>query len=140
MNKYGGPCTTMAKKSIQFVVGGHLLSVDNYAADKFSRKTQYRWAAQQRISQPTSHQFVGKGIETLSLSGVAYHQFRGTMYNMDGLRAIADNGKPISVVTGTGKTLGKYIVTSINDDYSDLMDDHKAQKNSFSIELKKYYP
>jgi phage protein U len=128
----------MAKRSPQFVIGGILLTVDTYAATDFTRTSDYRWPAQERISHPSALQFVGEGVEKLSLSGTAHMLYGGRMFELDSLRAKAAEGKPVIVVTGTGKNLGRFCITSIKDGYNDLMDDSRAKVNKWSIDLEKY--
>jgi hypothetical protein len=128
----------MAKQSPQFVLGGFVLEANAYAIDKFGRKTPYRWESQNRLVNEPALQFTGPGTETISLTGVAHLSFKGKMYQLDALREIAAEGKPKRLITGGGQNLGKFVITSISDSYSELMDDHRAKKNAYSIELKKY--
>jgi len=128
----------MAKLSPQFVIGGIQLTVDDYAADSFNRSNDYRWPTQDRIAHPTALQFVGEGVEKLSLSGTAHLQWGGSMFQLDALRAKAAEGKPVIVTIGTGRNLGKFCITSIKDGYGELMDDSRALENKWSIDLEKY--
>lgn len=128
----------MAKQSPQFVIGGVQLKVDDYAATSFNRSSDYRWPAQERISHPSALQFVGEGVEKISLTGTAHLLYGGRMFQLDDLRAKAAAGKPVIVCTGTGKNLGKFCITSIKDDYDNLMDDSRAKTNKWSIDLEKY--
>ena len=128
----------MAKQPTQFIVGGIQLTVDDYAADTFNRTNEYRWPKQDRIAHPTALQFVGEGVEKLTLSGTAHHQWGGSMYFLDALRAKAAEGKPVNVATGHGRNLGKFCITNIKDGYGALMDDGRALENKWSIDLEKY--
>lgn len=126
------------KRGVQFVVGGIILSVDGYAADTLKRSTNYNHAANKRLLAETAHQFVGLGVESLTLSGTANHLMAGRMYELDALRAVAKTGKPVTVTTGTGQNMGLFVIIKIDDGYSQLMDDHRAIINGWSIELKSY--
>jgi len=122
----------------QFIVGGYIFRANRYSVSKYGRKKEYRWAEHSLIGRTPIHQFVGEGVENISLSGTVYPQFHGRMYELVALRAIASLGRPIPLITGGGIYLGKYVITSINDNFTGLMDDHRARKNDFSIELKSY--
>lgn len=126
------------KKSPQFVIGGFTLTVDSYAANNFKRSIDYRWEGQDRISQPTAHQFIGIGVEQFSLSGTAHPVYKGRMYELNSIRSIAEKGKPVVVTTGAGQNLGKFVIIKVDEDFGELMDDHRARTVGWSIELKKY--
>jgi len=129
----------MAQASgFQFILGGYMFNLTQYSIAKYGRTKSYRWAGHDLIGREPIQQFIGEGVETISLSGVAYPQFNGKMYALDAVREIAAQGKPVPLITGGGIHLGKFIILKIKDKYTQLMDDHRARKNEFSIDLKSY--
>ena len=129
----------MAKSSgFQFIVGGYMFRSNRYSVGKYGRKKEFRWAEHNLIGREPVQQFIGEGVETISLSGTVYPQFHGRMYEMTAIKIIASLGRPVPVITGGGIYLGKFVITSVRDNYTELMDDHRARKNDFTIELKNY--
>lgn len=128
----------MARAGIQMNLGGFIFSLDKAGYEKLDRSTGYRWPAQPRIQRSVAHQFVGRDEESVTISGYIHPEFRGKMYQLDQLRAIAEEGKPKMLVSGTGKVLGKYCIVKVDDNFSGVMDDHRARRVDFTVELKKY--
>lgn len=128
----------MAKIGVQIIISGFIFGVDDAGYEKLSRSTGYRWPAQNRMQHQVAHQFVGEGDESVSISGYIHPELASSMYKLDELRAIAKGGKPHVVVTGAGTVLGKFVIVSIKDDFNGVMDDHRARRIDFTVELKRY--
>ncbi len=128
----------MAKIGIQMILGGFLFGIDKAGYEKLSHSTAYRWPAQNRLQRSVAHQFVGQGEDGINIDGHIHPEFRGRMYQLDDLRALSKGGEPLMLTSGTGKVFGRYVVVNIKDDFSYVMDDSRARRVDFSVELKKY--
>ncbi|MEK7991721.1 MAG: phage tail protein [Thiotrichaceae bacterium] len=130
----------MAKVSPQMVWGGIEFTTNTTALNKIAHSTTYEWAAVGRLDRPHARQFLGKGEDNITLTGEYYPAVGGNANALEAVRSKADKGTPEILMDGSGKNWGKYVCTDVKDDKSELMDDAKPQKVSFTVTLKKYYP
>jgi len=132
----------MAGYAIQLFIGPYFFYADNAPLEKLSRNSSYRWPSQQRLTRPPATQFVGAGDETISVNGYIHpHEPKcggSNALTLDILRTLADAGVPYTVITGTGHVFGQFVIVSIKDDFSGLMDDLRPRRVDFSVELKRY--
>ncbi len=128
----------MAKIGVQIILSGFIFGIDDAGYEKLSRSSNYRWPAQNRIQHRVAHQFVGEGNEAISINGYIHPEMGVGMYKLDDLRALAAGGQPHIVVTMHGKIFGKFVIVSVKDDFSGLLDDGKARRVDFVVELKRY--
>ncbi|WP_353571122.1 phage tail protein [Candidatus Albibeggiatoa sp. nov. BB20] len=130
----------MAKKYVQVIWGGYPFGTSTTALAKLDHSTSYRHPSQGRIGRPVALQFVGKGDDSITLTGDYYPAISGRANLMEIVRLIANQGKPHYLIDGMGMIYGKYVCTSVKDGKESLMDDGRPQKISFTVQLKKYYP
>jgi phage protein U len=107
------------------------------AFDSLRRQSNYNIATQERLGRPEALQAVNQGGESLTLSGVVFAQMAG-MSQLNTLRRIGFQMKPVQLIAGHGETLGRWYLTSISEDQSDLMADGAPRKQTFTVEFKRY--
>ena len=130
----------MAKQSPQMTWAGIQFTTDTSALNKIDHSTSYKWVNVERLDRPHASQFLGKGEDTIVISGEYYPALGGNANAMEAIRSKADEGKPRLLIDGSGKVWGKYTCPDVKDGKEELMDDGKPQKVTFSVTLKKYYP
>jgi len=113
-------------------------NLDTAAFDELSRKTAYRWASQERLSRELAQQAVGQGEDRLTIKGAVMPGFKGGIGQLDALRAIARELKPVILTTGYGAVLGTWCLASIDEDQSALLAGGIPRKQAFSLEFTKY--
>ena len=131
----------MAGYTVQLFIGPFPCWVEQAPLEKFSRARNWRWEAQARLTRPNAMQFVGAGDDTITLNGVIHpHEDKcgGKATSMEDLSQIANGGEPQLILTGWGKVLGKYVITDVQEDYENMLDDLRPRKVGFSITLKRY--
>lgn len=107
------------------------------AFDSLRRQSNYNVATQERLGRPEALQAVNQGGESLTLSGVVFAQMAG-MTQLNALRRIGFQMKPVELIAGYGETLGRWYLTSLSEDQSDLMADGAPRKQTFTVEFKRY--
>ena len=107
------------------------------AFDSLRRQSNYNVATQERLGRPEALQAVNQGGESLTLSGVVFAQMAG-MTQLNALRRIGFQMKPVELIAGHGETLGRWYLTSLSEDQSDLMADGAPRKQTFTVEFKRY--
>ncbi|WP_409261145.1 phage tail protein [Pseudomonas putida] len=113
-------------------------NLDTAAFDELSRKTAYRWASQERLSRDIAQQAVGQGEDRLTIKGAVMPAFKAGIRQLDALRTIARELKPLMLTTGYGAVLGSWCLASIDEDQSALLAGGIPRKQGFSLEFTKY--
>ena len=60
------------------------------------------------------------------------------MTQLNALRRIGFQMKPVELIAGHGETLGRWYLASVSEDQSDLMADGAPRKQTFTVEFKRY--
>ncbi|WP_236213566.1 phage tail protein [Metapseudomonas otitidis] len=107
------------------------------AFDSLRRQSQYNIATQERLGRPQALQAVNQGGESLTLSGVVSVQM-ADMTQLNALRRIGFQMRPVELIAGHGETLGRWCLASLSDDQGDLMADGAPRKQTFTVEFKRY--
>lgn len=123
---------------IMMQIGDYPFSIDTAAYDQMKRKSQWRWAEQDRFGRNSALQFTGVGSEEIRLSGVILPAWRGGTGQVDDMRAEAAKGEPLILVDGLGHVWGDYVITSIEEAQSHLTAYGVGRKVRFEMVLKYY--
>lgn len=123
---------------IMLSLGGFKFSINTAAYESFSRSSNYRWQPQERFNQLPAQQFTGLSEDSITLSGVIYPQFAGGLHQIDSMRALAGNGKPLMLVDGKGFVWGKWCINSIDEDQDTFFSDGTARKYQFRLKITRY--
>lgn len=113
-------------------------NLDTAAFDELSRKTAYRWQGQERLTRDIAQQGVGQGEDRLTIKGAIFPTFKGGIGQLDALRAIARELKPMMLTTGYGSVLGSWCLVSVDEEQASLLAGGIPRKQSFSLEFVKY--
>ena len=106
--------------------------------DNEQRTTQWRWPANNRTGAEPAYQFVGRGEDAITLSGVLMPEYSGGPMSLTMLREMAGRGEPYLLMRGTGEVLGYWLIESLNETRSELLPDGQAMKIEFQLALKRY--
>ncbi|WP_323162868.1 phage tail protein [Stenotrophomonas maltophilia] len=121
-----------------FILGGFKFSLNTAMFQQIEQSDSYRWRAQERVGQRDALQYTGFGDTTWTLPGVLHPYFKGDVGSMKKLRAMAAEGKPYRLVTGTGGDMGMWVIEKIEVTSSGFTRDLGYRKQEFSITLKKF--
>lgn len=115
-------------------IGGFRFAIDTAAYQELTRRTAWRWEAVERVSH-IAHQAVGRGLDSLSLSGVVYPHWNGGAGQIDALRALAAPMQPLVMADGRGNNLGKWVIKSVEEVGSKFTGRGTPLSQKFIIEM-----
>jgi phage protein U len=113
-------------------------SIDTAAYQRLSRTTEYRWTRQPLIGASDALQFVGYGPDTIEIEGVIHPQFKGGIIQVTLLRALADQRRPLPLVSGVGLYLGKWVIEAVTEGQAVFARRGVPQRQEFSMRLGKF--
>lgn len=122
-------------------LGVFKFSIDTAAYDKFNRSTKYRWAVQNRVGTSPAKQFVGKGEDTITLSGVIYPEHKGGLGQIEKIRQIAGRGKALALFfsfDGLATVNGLWCIESITEGQQYFHRNGQPRKQEFTIQISGY--
>jgi phage protein U len=116
----------------------YFFNLDTAAFDELRRSTEFRWASQERLSRRPAQQGVGMGDEKITLKGTIFPGFKGGLKQLDTLRALGAQLKPLTLTTGYGDALGTWCLKSVDEEQSALMQGGIPRKQGFTLEFVRY--
>lgn len=119
-------------------IGGFLFETNATSYQALSYAKSWRWPEQARIGREPAHQYTGIEKTEIKLNGTLYPSFAGGLGGIEALRAIADSGEPQLITDGLGRTWGSWVILSVNDNRSILIDNGQPRKIGFDMTLRAY--
>jgi phage protein U len=116
----------------------YFFNLDTAAFDELRRSTEFRWASQERLSRRPAQQGVGMGDEKITLKGAIFPGFKGGLKQLDTLRTLGAQLKPLTLTTGYGDVLGTWCLKSVEEEQSSLMQGGIPRKQGFTLEFGHY--
>lgn len=118
-------------------LGLFVFEIKTTAYQSLSRQLSWRWQQHDRIGLRAQQQYLGKGDENITLSGTLMPEHTGGESSLALLQQMADKGKAHTLLDGTGKVLGIFIITAIHQTRSEFFRDGTSRKIEFSLTLKR---
>ena len=116
----------------------YYFNLDTAAFEELTRSSEFRWAAQERLTRRPAQQAVGLGAERISLKGSIYPGFKGGLKQLDTLRSIGAQLQPLSLTTGYGDVLGNWCLKTIEEEQSAFLQGGIPRKQAFILEFVRY--
>ena len=116
-------------------LGLFVFRMPDLAFEELSRRTDWRHARTERIGARAAVQFVGPGVDTITLHGALVPEAGGRFAALDTLRAMADTGETLAFVAGTGQILGHFVILSMDERAGHFIAEGAPRKTDFTIEL-----
>lgn len=116
----------------------YYFNLDTAAFDELRRSTEFRWASQERLGRRPAQQAVGMGEEKITLKGAIFPGFKGGIKQLDTLRSLGGQLKPLTLTTGYGDVLGTWCLKSIEEEQSALLQGGIPRKQAFTLEFARY--
>ena len=123
---------------IMLALGDFRFEIGTAAYQSLQREHSYEWAVQDRLGRVGASQFTGRKPGTITLNGIIYPAFRGGLGQVQTMRDAAQNGEPLRLVSGTGKILGKWVITQVGETGKTFTDDGRPRRIDFTITLQEY--
>lgn len=122
---------------MMMILGMFPFSLPTLAYQDFQRQTEWRHGSTSRIGTNPARQYLGRGDDSITLTGVLLPGLTGSALTLDALRAMADTGKAWPLIEGTGKIYGLWIIESLGDSRSLFFRDGAARRIEFTLVLKR---
>ena len=122
---------------MMLALGMFVFSLHTAAYQEMQRQTDWRHPSTNRVGAQPARQFLGRGEDAITLPGVLLPELAGTVLSLDALRTMADTGKAWSLVEGSGRVLGLWVIEKITETRTLFFPDGAARRIEFSIELKR---
>lgn len=118
-------------------LGTFVFSLQTAAYDQLQRKMGWRHATSERVGARPARQFVGPGEDSITLSGLVAPPLTGTLASIEELRELAGEGRPQSLVDGTGAVLGAFVITDLQETRTLFFADGVPRKVEFTLSLER---
>ena len=125
-------------EEVILTLGEYQFGMSTAAHDEMTRETKYRWVQQKRLTREPAMQYMGPGTTAISLKGSIYPHFRGGLAQMPAMRAEAEKGEPLTLMSGDGVNLGRYCIQSISDTEKNYIGAGLPRRIDFSLRLEAY--
>ena len=122
---------------MMMALGLYVFSLTTTAYQQFQRQTNWRHPSTPRVGALPARQFVGKGEDTITLSGLIVPEISGQKLSLDALHLMADSGKAWPLVEGTGRIYGLWIIESIQETGTLFFRDGAPRRIEFSLTLQR---
>ncbi|RPE74637.1 phage tail protein [Vulcaniibacterium tengchongense] len=122
---------------MMMALGTFVFDLQHLAYQQLQRSAAWRHASSERVGARAAHQYLGPGDETIELSGVVAPELTGDPASLDVLREMADEGRPLSLVDGTGVVHGAYVITGLNATHTLFFADGIPRRIEFGLSLKR---
>jgi phage protein U len=122
-------------------LGDFMFGIETAAFRELQRASTYSWKAQERIGREPAQQNIGRGAETIGLSGVIYPHYRGGLGQVEELRAMARTGLPQPLIYASeqvGQYMGRWCITAIEETRTVFFEDGTPRRIEFKISLVEY--
>jgi phage protein U len=127
--------TKTGEKSKLLKIGKFSFMTNGVSYDKLSFAHTHKWEEVKKADASSSSlQYVGHN-KTASINGVILPtEGRGDVTTIEALNKLG--GKPQKVVTGSGKNLGDWVITQINESFDKVFEDGTPRKITYNLSLK----
>lgn len=122
-------------------LGSFMFGIDTAAFQELERRSSYRWQGVDRIGRKPAMQNIGRGNDTITMSGTIYPHYRGGLRQIEDLRRQAAAGNPLSLIYAfetVGQYCGLWCVESIEDTRTVFFDDGRPKRIDFRLTLIDY--
>ncbi|MGE8942712.1 phage tail protein [Leptospira interrogans] len=119
-------------------LGGHAFRALGFSLTDLSRNLQTPWSELEVAARFDALHWTGPKSETVSIRGVLFPEEWGGLSTLERLRSSAAAGSVMSLVTGGGQILGRYVLVSISEDRSFLDARGVPRRDAYTLELKLY--
>jgi len=122
---------------MQMILGAFPFGIKNAGLDSIERTTSQRFATSERLHQRSANQHLGPGDDEINIPIVIYPEFAGGTATIDTLRTMADSGNSFILIDGRGFVRGFWIVLSVEETQSYLIENGAPQKIEARLSLRR---
>ena len=121
---------------MMMILGMFVFTLNNATYQSLSQKTSWRHPSNSRVGTLPAYQFIGRGENTITLTGSIMPGFKGSPKSLTKLSTMADKGKAYPLIGGNGKVWGQYVIEDIDETHTVFFKDGTPRKIEFKLELR----
>jgi uncharacterized protein len=118
-------------------LGVFVFQLSTLSYQEMQHQTDWRHAGHSRIGARDALQYLGQGDETITLSGWVVPELSEAAASLVVIKGMADSGRAWALIEGTGRVLGAFVITSLNETRSILESNGHARRIDFTLSLKR---
>lgn len=107
------------------------------AYSELQRKRDWRHASSERFGARPASQFVGPGVDAVTLNGVLVPEISGDVASLDRLAEMADSGDNWPLVDGRGDVWGNYRIVNFDIQHRTIMAGGIPRQIDFALDLER---
>ena len=117
-------------------LGQFLFKTSTLAFQEIQRQRAWNYADNAIAFGRAKKQFMGAGEDTVTLPGLIYEEYGfGSRFALDELASMADTGQGFVLMDGSGYLYGVYVINSIDETKSILLDNGVPRKVDYTLKL-----
>lgn len=120
---------------MMLALGLFVFQLETLPYQELQHKIAWRHPSNSRVGKRPARQFTGPDDELISLSGTLLPEITGGAKSLDLLRYMGDSGEAWSLVEGTGRVYGFYVIEDLQIAKKEFFKDGAPRKYDFTINL-----
>lgn len=117
-------------------LGQFIFKTSTLAFQEIQRQRAWNYADNSVVFGRPKKQFTGAGEDSVTLPGLIYEEYGfGTRFALDELASMADTGQGYVLMDGSGYLYGVFVIDSIDETKSILMDNGVPRKIDYTFKL-----
>lgn len=120
---------------MMMTLGTFVFSLRDLAYQQLQRQTQWRHARTERVGARAARQYLGVSDDKIDLAGLVAPEVTGTPASLDMLRELAQEGRPLALVDGTGLVHGAWVIESLSETRTLFFADGVPRRIEFQLSL-----
>ena len=117
-------------------LGQFLFKTSTLAFQEIQRQRAWNYADNAIAFGRAKKQFMGTGEDTVTLPGLIYEEYGfGSRFALDEVASMADTGQGFVLMNGSGYLYGVYVINSIDETKSILLENGVPRKVDYTLKL-----
>ena len=130
-------------QDIMMQLGDIQFTISTLTLEEITHAKSFRYASQETIGSGVTHQYLGRGLETIALDAVIYEKGlrsnlgleKSVQDQLEQLDALAASGKATTLYDGLGRNRGKWVIQSISETGNEYTFAGQLLKTNIRLEL-----
>ncbi|MGD7095908.1 phage tail protein [Ralstonia pseudosolanacearum] len=120
---------------MMMALGLFVFSLDTAPYQEFQRQVAWRHPSNSRVGRRPAHQYLGPDDETITLTGRLVPELTGGEWTLAVLELMGDTGNAYTLIEGTGRYYGQFVIESLDTKRSYFFQDGAARVADFTLKL-----
>lgn len=122
---------------MMMVLGLYVFMLRTTPYHSLNYQRNWRHAANQRINQRPTAQFLGPDADSLTLSGALLPEVTGGTLSLMALEQMAELGKAWPLIEGSGTIYGMFVIEGLTQNKTEFYSNGAPRKIDFTLKLRR---